>query len=80
MKMKCAPSRNKPFEVKRGNVTVKICNGANRVGGKVYPQFTLVCYHAGERKKHRFADIGHAKREAELVATKLANGDTRCSS
>ena len=73
MKAKLASVPRKPVEIKRGNVTVKIYSGANRVADKVYPQFTLVYYDGSQRKKVRFADLGEAKREAELVATKLAN-------
>ena len=75
MKAKLSSVRHKPVEIKRGNVTVKIYSGANRVADKVYPQFTLVYYDCGQRKKLRFADMAEAKREAELVATKLANGE-----
>jgi hypothetical protein len=75
MKAKVVRNRTGPVEVKRGNVTVKIYTGTNRVADKVYPQFTLVYYHGDQRKKLRFADMRKAKREAELVATKLANGE-----
>jgi integrase len=75
MKAKSAPSSQKPVEIKRGSATVKIYTGSNRVGDKVYPQFTLVYYDGSQRKKARFADLGEAKREGELVATKLANGE-----
>jgi hypothetical protein len=75
VKAKLTTSNRKPVEIKRGNVTVKIYAGRNRVPDKVYPQFTLVYYDGSQRKKLRFADISDAKREAELVATKLANGE-----
>jgi integrase len=35
----------------------------------------LVYYDGSQRKKVRFADMAEAKREGELVATKLANGE-----
>jgi hypothetical protein len=75
MKPKLATPRHRPTEIKCGSITVKIYSGANRVADKVYPQFTLVYYEGNQRKKVRFADLGEAKREAELVATKLANGE-----
>jgi integrase len=75
MKANLAPASRKPVEIKRGNVTVKIYTGTNRVDHKAYPQFTLVYYDGSQRKKVRFADLGEAKREGELVATKLANGE-----
>ncbi|HEX3720330.1 MAG TPA: site-specific integrase [Verrucomicrobiae bacterium] len=65
----------KPIEIKRGNVSVTIYTGTNRVGDKTYPQFTLVYYDGNHRKKLRFADLEAAKREGDLVATKLANGE-----
>jgi integrase len=64
-----------PFQIKRGNVTVKIYAGKNRVNGTAYPQFTLTYYDGAQRKKKRFADLAEAKREAEFTATKLANGE-----
>ena len=75
MKPKPASVSRKPIEIKRGSASVKIYTGTNRVGDKVYPQFTLVYYDGSQRKKARFADLGEAKREGELVATKLANGE-----
>jgi integrase len=75
MKARIVPIGRKTVEIKRGNVTVKIYTGSNRVADKVYPQFTLVYYDGSQRKKVRFADLGEAKREAELVATKLACGE-----
>jgi hypothetical protein len=44
MKAKVVPAIGKPVQIKRGNVTVKIYTGSNRVADKVYPQFTLVYY------------------------------------
>jgi integrase len=70
-----------PLEIKRGNVTVKVYRGTNRVKDKAtgafkdYPQFTLVYYSGSERIKKRFADLDDATREAELTATKLATGE-----
>src|SRR5713101_3989457 len=75
MKRKPSLALKRPIEIKRGNVTVKIYAGKNRVNGTVYPQFTLTYYDGAQRKKKRFADLGEAKREAEFTATKLANGD-----
>jgi integrase len=75
MKTKPSPALKRPIEIKRGNVTVKIYAGKNRVNGTVYPQFTLTYYDGAQRKKKRFADLGEAKREAEFTATKLASGE-----
>ncbi len=75
MKTKPSPALKRPIEIKRGNVTVKIYAGKNRVNGTVYPQFTLTYYDGAQRKKKRFADLAEAKREAEFTASKLASGE-----
>lgn len=60
---------------KRGNVTVKIYTDKNRANGTNYDQFVLAYYDGPKRVKKRFADLEEAKREAELAATRLANGE-----
>ena len=68
-------TNRKPIQVKRGNVTVKIYQGNNRVNGTIYPQFTLTYYEGNQRKKKRFADLAEARREAEFTAEKLSRGE-----
>jgi len=75
MKDKHTPTPGKPLAIKRGNVTVKIYAGKNRVNETQYQQFTLAYYDGAHRTKKRFANLKEAKREAELAATKLANGE-----
>jgi integrase len=75
MKAKVHAVSKKPLEIKNGNITVKIYVGKNRVNGSSYPQFTLVHYLGTQRVKRRFADLKEARREAELVAAKLASGE-----
>ena len=75
MKSKSSPAPGKPFVLKRGNVTVKIYEGTNRVNGTDYQQFTLAYYDGAVRRKKRFSDLAEAKQEAELAVTKLANGE-----
>ena len=75
MKTNASPAFKRPLEIKRGNVTVKIYTGKNRVNGTVYPQFTLTYYDGAKRVKKRFADLTEAKREADFTATKLASGE-----
>jgi integrase len=70
-----SPALKRPLEIKRGNVTVKLYAGRNRVNGTVYPQFTLIYYDGAQRKKKRFADLAEARREAEFTAAKLASGE-----
>ena len=68
--------KNKPFMVRRGSVGVPIYTTRNVVAGVEYLKHEVVWYDAdGRRCKHRFSDLDKAKREAELVATKLANCD-----
>jgi integrase len=69
-----SPRENKPISIKRGSVTVKIYQTTNSVNGKSYRQFSLACYHDGKRKTQRFSSLKEAKVEAELVATKLSQG------
>ena len=40
-----------------------------------HPQFTVIYYEGSRRVKRKFAGLESARREAELVATKLANGE-----
>jgi integrase len=79
MSAKSSPSGKKPpklpLEVKRGNVTVKVYSTINRVNGVVYEQPTLVYYQGDTRVRRRFSNWDKATREAEFVATKLANGE-----
>ena len=76
MNTKSQSTRKKPLFIRRGNVRVKIYTVQNRVGDTVYPQFTLVYYSGGQRVKRNFAKLDEAKREAEMVAVKLANGES----
>ena len=52
MKTNATPALKRPLEIKRGNVTVKIYAGKNRVNGTVYPQFTLTYYDGAKRGKN----------------------------
>jgi hypothetical protein len=76
MKANAASASKWPLEIKRGNVTVKVYQGKNRVNGTAYDQFTLVYYDGEQRKKKRFANLEEARHEAEFSATNLANGQS----
>jgi integrase len=65
----------KPILIKRGSVSVKIRPGINRVDSKGYPQFTLIYFAGNKRIRERFADLESAKKQAQLVLVKLANGE-----
>jgi integrase len=69
------PVPGRSLKIKRGNVSVKIYAGNNRVNGTEYPQFTLTYYDGAKRMKKRFADLEEAKREAEFTVSKLASGE-----
>jgi integrase len=75
MKVKSTNVSKRPIEVRNGSSTVKIYAGKNRVQGGSYTQYTLVHYLGGKRVKRKFADLKEARREAELVAAKLAKGE-----
>lgn len=76
-----------PIEVaKEGSSSVPIYATTNRIyrlhpatGQKTlkseHPQFTVIYYEGSRRIKRKFADLPSARREAELAATKLANGE-----
>ena len=70
-----ANTNRKTVEVKRGNLTIKIYQGVNRISGVSYPQFTLAFYEGGVRKRRTFADLTAARREAEFTAEKLSKGE-----
>lgn len=75
MKAPSSPILGKPAIIRCGNVSVKIYSGTNSVNGTKYEQFTLAYYDGAKRIKKRFSDFQKAKQEAELAATKLANGE-----
>jgi integrase len=61
--------------VERGNVALDIYPTTNTVNGKEYPQFRFTYISGSQRIRRRFSDLEEAKREAALVATKLANNE-----
>jgi integrase len=75
MKKKANSVSQKPIEIKRSSIVVKIYTVNNTVQGNIYPQYTLVYKSGNQTVKRKFSDLESAKREGELVATKLANGE-----
>ena len=75
MKKPQYPKKGRPLEVHRGSVTVRIYAGNNQANGRTYKQFTLVHHDGTQRKRRNFSNLASAKREAELVATKLARSE-----
>ncbi len=58
----------------KGRVTIH--RTPTTVGGKSYDSFTIVYYLGGQRKRERFKDYAKAFAEAEVIATKLGNGES----
>ena len=75
MKARAGSFSKWPIEIKNGSTTVKIYAGTNQVQGSPYTQYTLAYYLGSKRVKRKFADLKAARREAELVAAKLAGGE-----
>ena len=76
-----------PLEVvKQGSITVPIYSTTNRIyrlnptSGvrelkSEHPQFTVIYYEGSRRVKRKFSDLVKARREADLAAIKLSNGE-----
>lgn len=76
-----------PLEVaKQGSITVPIYATTNRIyrvnpatGQRElkseHPQFTVIYYEGSRRIKRKFSDLAKARREADLAAIKLSNGE-----
>lgn len=75
MQPKNPPSSQKPTIIKRGNFSLKIVPGQQMVDGKPYPQFTFAYHDGSKRIRKRYSDLADAKREAELVETKMTNSE-----
>ena len=64
-----------PRVIRRGACEVRIYTTSNSVAGRDYQQYTVVyAKPAGGRVRRKFSDKAEAEREAEAIATKLANG------
>ena len=87
MKMNRVLPEKGPAEViKQGSIAIPIYATTNRIYRRnpttglkelkgQHPQFTLTYYEGSRRVKRKFSDLVSARHEAELVATKLANGE-----
>src|SRR4051812_37425175 len=87
MKAKPVTPEKGPIEVaKEGSITIPIYATTNRIyrinpanGSRElkseHAQFTVIYYEGSRRVKRKFADIGKARREAELAAIKISNGE-----
>lgn len=87
MKSKPESSGKGPLEfAKQGSIKVPIYATTNRIyrlnpasGARElkseHPQFTVIYYEGSRRVKRKFSDLPKARREADLAAIKLANGE-----
>lgn len=87
MKAANSDSEKGPIEVaKQGSITVPIYATTNRIYRRhattgvrklksEHPQFTVIYYEGSRRVKRKFADLEKARREADLAAIKLSNGE-----
>lgn len=66
----------KPTIIRNGNVSAKIYTIRNQVNGATYEQYVLAYSMGNKRVTRKFADMELAKTEADLVVTKMANGET----
>lgn len=69
------PQNPKPIEVKRGNIRLRIYQGATVNSGVQYPLFTLAYYEGGTRQRRAFGSLDKAKAEAAKIAERLDQGD-----
>jgi len=69
--MKC---QKFPLEVKVGSAVVKIYHGKVKHGGKKYDLFTLAYYQNGKRQRETFGNFDDAKKAADQIALKIAQG------
>ena len=67
--------RNGPVFVRKGNVRLKIYQGASVKNGVSYPLFTLCFYEGGTRQRRAFGSLDDAKTEAEKIAQRLDQGE-----
>lgn len=69
------PGRTPHLSLIHEGVTAKIYTTNRRAkNGQLYTEHTLVYHEAGRRTRRVFADLSDAKREAEVVLSKIANG------
>ncbi len=60
-----------------GSCSAKIYPSTRQKAGRCYEQFNLVYSEAGHRRIRSFGSLADAKAEAEIVLTKLVNGQTQ---
>ncbi|MBC8096841.1 MAG: site-specific integrase, partial [Akkermansiaceae bacterium] len=87
MKTKPESTEKGPLEVaKQGSISVPIYSTTNRIyrlnpanGSRElkseHPQFTVIYYEGSRRVKRKFSNLVKARREADLAAIKLSNGE-----
>lgn len=66
----------KLLELREGSCVVKIYTGEQKKNGKIYPAHYLTFVEAGKRQRQAFSDLGKAKVQAQIILTRLINGET----
>jgi integrase len=72
--MKTKKREKSPKIVKVGSAVVKIYSGKVKMNRKKYDVFTVVYYENGQRQRRNFGNLDDAKKEAQEIATKIAQG------
>ena len=67
------------LELREGACSVKIYSGQQTKNGKVYPCHYLTYLEAGKRQRQAFGDLDEAKAHAQIILTRLINGETAAS-
>src|SRR2546421_11194979 len=66
---------DKIFELRRGNVVVKVYTTHAVKNGQSYTSYAVRDYTSGSRRLHTFADLEKAKQKAPEIATAIAKGE-----
>src|SRR2546421_12309571 len=66
---------DKIFELRRGNVVVKVYTTHAVKNGQSYTSYAVSDYTSGSRRLHTFADLEKAKQKAQEIATAIAKGE-----
>ena len=67
------------LEMRQGACSVKIYSGQQTKNGKVYQSHYLTFLEAGKRQRQAFGSLEAAKAQAQIILTRLINGETAAS-
>ena len=69
----------KYLELRQGACSVKIYSGQQTKNGKVYQSHYLTFLEAGKRQRQAFGSLKAARAQAQIILTRLINGETAAS-